>query len=48
MIKNIQAAESRVQKLHGLTDRNMGLQNFKFGPIAVQAQKGLGFQIYFS
>ena len=29
------------------TDRNTGLQNFKFNPTAVQAQKGLGFQIYF-
>ena len=51
---NIQVVERRIQNLPGstdrkigLTDRNTSLQNFKFGLIAVQAQKGLRFQIYF-
>ena len=46
--KNIQAAKRRVQKLPGSTDQNTDLQNFKFGSTTIQAQKGLGFQIYFS
>ena len=52
--KNIQDVERRIRKLPGSTDRetdsidrNTGLQNFKFSLTAIQAQKELGFQIYF-
>ena len=52
--KNIQDVERRIRKLPGSidrekdsTDRNTGLQNFKFSPTTIQAQKELGFQIYF-
>ena len=52
--KNMQDAERRIRKLPGSTDRetdstdqNTSLQNFKFNPTAIQAQKGLEFQIYF-
>ena len=31
----------------GLINQNTYLQNFKFGPTVVQAQKGLGYQIYY-
>ena len=54
MLKVIQAIERRFQNLPGSIDRktsstdwNTYLQNFKFGLIAIQVQKGLGFQIYF-
>ena len=31
----------------GSINQNTYLQNFKFGPTVVQAQKGLGYQIYY-
>ena len=45
--KKVSKSTWLIDRKTGSTDRNTGLQNFKFGPTVVQAQKGLGSQIYF-